>query len=234
MTQPTITRNQTLAGNNGVETATLDFTGMKSGEYQITARYQENNRYNESTDTINVNVDLPPVSIPCTTTTSWIRNNERTTTSAILDDDGYITSVREGNTDYFTAHNSYPFERNMTLEVDMIRTAGSMYGWGPIKIESNTGTKFFVFTNGSTANIEEKHSGGNSANLRINALPQSTLVSMKYIVDNDGYITYTDSTGANQRSSYPFSDSELEVMQFGWKNWSNDKTFSVHRYEIKK
>lgn len=168
---------------------------------------------------------VPVQSIDCTSTSAWIRNNGSTTTSAVLDDDGYITSDT-GGSDYFTMCEDLTLQRGMTIEIDFMMKNSGMHGYGLQQVVSNSPNKIFVF-NGT---MEEKHNGGTQTTQSVATIPTNTLTTITYEIDKEGYITLTDVNGKHKSNS-AFTDSELALMQLCWKHWGTDKSFSVRRLD---
>ena len=176
----------------------------------------------EDTETIIIS---SRTSIDCTSTSAWIRNNTNTTTSAVLDNDGYITSDK-GGSDYYTVCNDLVLTRGMTIELDFMMKNSGMHGYGLLQMVANGPNKLFVF-NGT---MEERHGGGTQTTQSVATIPTNTLTTIKYEIDSNGYITLTDSNGAHT-SNTAFTDNELALMQFCWKHWGSDKSFSIRRLE---
>ena len=229
-TTTTLLDTQTLVDVDGVTLGSPTGSTFTDGTYTLLFELNATNPPagyyydNPITATESITISSRTI-IDCTTTSAWIRNNERTTTTAVLDNDGYITSDR-GGSDYDTVCNDLVLTRGMTIEIDFMMKNNGTHGYGLKQEVSNIPNRLFVF-NGT---MEEKHSGGTQTSRSVATIPTNTLTTIKFEIDTDGYITLTDNNGAHTSNS-AFTDSELALMQFCWKHWGSDKSFSVRRLE---
>lgn len=207
------------------------FVINRTGNVTIKAIFRGYGHYTSSEATVTVNISSY-TSIDCTTTDAWARKNDQgATASAELDNNGYITS-NHGNNNYHTYCTALTFQKGMTIEADMLLTNGAIRSYGPNQILVNFPTRYTTYGQYSV-NMEESHSGSRQTDRRITPLSTNTLINMTWVIDSDGYITYSDSIGNNLKSAVAFTDSELAVMVFAFCQWNSHKTFSLHRLEYK-
>lgn len=230
-TSTTLLDTQTLVDEDGVTLSSPSGSTFQDGNYTLLFELNATNPpagyYYDNPITATESITISSMtSIDCTTTDAWTRNSGRITTTALLDNDGYITCVREGNNEYYTVCNDLVLQKGMTIEVDFYMKNSGTHGYGLEYMISNSPTRFFIY-NGQ---LQEKHNGESDFTQNVASIPVNTLTTITMEIDNNGYITLTDSSGSHT-SNTAFTDTQLALMQFSWKHWGTDNSFSVRRLQ---
>ena len=217
----------TYTGNveNGQATIQINTTGMKEGIYKVQTEYQQDYDYKRSTNESNLILQQAQqwTIIDCTDTTQFKKYNVgMTQNNAVLASDNFVNGEYYGKTAL-----PVTVQRGMIIEASFNNTCTGSIG---------------VFLSDETVNnhinqynqyFQDRHNNTTVKESTITTIKGQSSFDVKFVINNDGSVTYTNSLGANETSTTQFTDQELSNMYFMWGRFQNNGYFSIHALKYK-
>lgn len=151
------------------------------------------------------------ITIDCTDTGNFYLRNGGT----VQTDNGYVASTQQGG--YLIL--DYVLQRGDTINVRLLGTSTER----GIYFANAVNNQYTHWVGQYKGTIEENHNNSSVTRQSTTNLSTSSDISFTFIIDDDGYITYQNSLGADYKSQYSYTNTELEDFRFCFYNWKTNK-----------